>query len=176
MIKDMHNYIPATVVSLTLGLSQVAHADVDVVFREGAPKDRFSIVNTSECALDAMVLTIDLANSDGRLIFDTTGNGAGVEVFQPFEVSSDAIELSSAEDVKDGDTQLTINIKTIGAGESVSFTIDVDDTLVDSKLGKIRVAGSEIHNGEVQLSVTGAKPMTATFNNKSVATLVLPPC
>ena len=63
-----------------------ARADIVVNFVESAPKDRFVIKNTGEYDFENLIVEIDLTSSVGRLIFDTTGNGAGVEVFQPFEV------------------------------------------------------------------------------------------
>ena len=47
-----------------------------------------------------LALEIDLTQSEGRLIFDTTATGAGVEVFQPFEVTHGNIALVSQDGVK----------------------------------------------------------------------------
>ena len=66
--------------------SAPVQADIVVNFVESAPKDRFVIENTGECEFENLVVEIDLSGSAGGLIFDTTATGAGVEVFQPFEV------------------------------------------------------------------------------------------
>jgi len=58
-----------------------AFADIEVTFLESAPKDRFTFTNTGACDLGPAVLSLDLAGSAAGLIFDTSGAGAGVEVF-----------------------------------------------------------------------------------------------
>ena len=75
---------------VSIGLAETA---IEVRFIESAPKDRFIINNTSECNLSEFTFSIDLSESVGKLIFDTTEAGAGVEVFQPFEIVSGNIEL-----------------------------------------------------------------------------------
>ena len=160
----------------SLLISHSTHANIEVDFFESAPKDLFVINNVGDCALDNLTLTIDLTKSAGRLIFDTTSTGAGVEVFQPFEVREGTIKVTSPQGVKDGDNKLVVSIKTLPSGKSVSFTIDVDDTLPKSALGNIRVAGSEMKNGLVKVSSKELKPTTALFDSTSNATLVLPAC
>ncbi|PWQ96515.1 aggregation factor core [Leucothrix arctica] len=172
----MTNKLFSSACVLMLFLGQTAQANIEVSFIESAPKDRFVINNVGGCALDNLTLDIDLSKSAGRLIFDTTSSGAGVEVFQPFEVREGAIKVTSPEGVKDGDSKLSISIATLPSGKSVSFTIDVDDTLPRSALGNIRVAGSEIENGMVKVSSKDVKPTTALFSRASKATLVVPSC
>lgn len=159
----------ASVAAFALSFAHVSYANMAVDFREGAPKDRFTITNTGECELNDFELTIDLSDTDGMLIFDTTGNGAGVEVFQPFEVSKGAITLISSDTVKDGDTALSLAIQSLSAGESISFTIDVDDTLSDSELGNIRVSDSEIKGGAVRVQLAAGASASAIFDGNSRA-------
>lgn len=151
-------------------------ADLEVQFRESAPKDRFMIKNTSGCSLTDVRVHIDLSQSRGKLIFDTTATGAGVDVFQPFEAGDGAIEQLDAKEVKDGDSMLTVGISEIGPGAIVTFTIDVDDTLKNSDLGNIRVAGNEIEGGQVKVLLPGGEPIIATFSNSSKATVQMPDC
>jgi hypothetical protein len=172
----MSNKLFPSACLLALMLGQSAMANVEVNFVESAPKDRFVISNTSGCALNNLALDIDLSKSAGRLIFDTTSTGAGVEVFQPFEVREGDIKVTSPEGVKDGDSKLSISIASLPSGKSVSFTIDVDDTLPKSALGNIRVSGSEIKNGLVKISANGMDASTALFSNSSKATLKVPNC
>ena len=162
--------------SFALLIGQSAHANIEVNFFESAPKDSFTINNVGNCALDDLTLTLDLSNTAGKLIFDTSSAGAGVEVFQPFEAREGMISVSSPKGVNDGDNKLTVVIKTLPSGKSVSFTIDVDDTLAISALGNIRVADSEMQNGMVEVSSKDIQSTTALFDNKSKATLKLPPC
>lgn len=158
------------------GFSPTTVADIQIAFTESAPKDLFSFTNTGECDLTDLTVNIDLSNSAGGLIFDTTASGAGVEVFQPFEVVRGDISLSSALDVTDGDKDLTISIGQIGVSESVVFSIDVDDTMRKSALGMIRVTGSEIEGGMVSLSMADKTGLSAVFGSDSKAMLLLPEC
>ncbi|MEO1720574.1 MAG: aggregation factor core, partial [Pseudomonadota bacterium] len=74
-------------------LTSPARATLEVRFLEGAPKDRFTLTNGSNCPLRAADVTIDLSGSPFGLIFDTTGTGAGVQVFQPLELTDGAAYL-----------------------------------------------------------------------------------
>ena len=168
-------FVASTLVIFLLSMS-LAQANVQVDFTESAPKDRFTIKNTGGCALNDLTLMLDLSNSAGKLIFDTTASGAGVEVFQPFEISKGDMKLISALTVNDGDTALSLSIPSLPSGEAVSFTIDVDDTLPQSELGKIRVTGAEIARSRLQVRVGAQKPVSAFFDKNSRATAVLAPC
>lgn len=168
-LLPMSSLNKAFLTTLFLCTAPAAQASVSVDFREGAPKDRFTITNSSECALNNVVVNIDLSNTDGKLIFDTTGAGAGVEVFQPFEVTKGAIKLISSETVTDGDTGLSLGIESLGSGESISFTIDVDDTLVKSELGNIRVSNSEIKGGAFSIQAGEGISASAVFGANSRA-------
>lgn len=174
----MYKTLISTTYLLSLLLTPLAYANtgVEVTFRESAPKDSFIFKNTSKCNLENLVLNIDLSKSAGRLIFDTTATGAGVEVFQPFEVLRGDITLASASSVKDGDKKLSLNVKKLAPNESVSFTIDLDDTLAKSSLGNIRISDSEIKGGMISLSLTNQKSFNATFNNDAKALIQLADC
>ena len=167
-----------TILLLTLALVSIVFAQttLEVRFIESAPKDSFVISNLGECNLNEFVLTIDLTDSTGKLIFDTTETGAGVEVFQPFEVVKGNIELASSDFVNDGDTVLNLKITELNADSSSSFTIDLDDTLVNSTLGMIRVTGSEIANATITVNTQNEESFSAIFNDKSTATLPLTEC
>ena len=58
-------------------------ADVHVKFIEGAPKDRFEILNVGTCDLEAADLTIDFAASNAGLIFKIYLVPSSVEVKAP---------------------------------------------------------------------------------------------
>ena len=129
--------------------STPALADLAVRFDEGAPKDRFTLTNTGDCALGAAQVTIDLGTAPAGLIFDVTASGAGVEVFQPFDVVTGAQNLRSLPRVADGDAAVTLDLKGLAAGGTVAFTIDVDDT---GGGREITVSGSEIAGATVRLA------------------------
>lgn len=151
--------------------SVAAFADVKIRFVESAPKDRFVVTNTGNCELQDVVLKVDLTDTRGQLIFDTTESGAGVEVFQPFEQREGDVVLISSASVSDGDKSLSVRIASLPANEQVSFTIDVDDTLSNSELGQIRVTGAEIENGRVTLIGSRDESFTAVFDLSSEAAI-----
>lgn len=130
-----------------LGSALPATADVSVKFIEGAPKDRFVITNAA-CPTGPLKLTVDLQPSAGALIFDVTGAGAGVEVFQPFELVSGGSLVTRAPEVIDGDQVLSLTLAGLGTEAVVSFTIDLDDTI---NAREITVAGSELTGAKVLL-------------------------
>lgn len=175
-VRFMFKTLSATVIGMLLLTGQSAQANIEVNFIEGAPKDRFIIKNASNCNLKNLTVEIDLSQSVGKLIFDTTASGAGVEVFQPFEVTKGSISLVSQNRVKDGAAKLALDIKALNAGDSASFTIDVDDTLPIGELGNIRVANSEIQNGMVKVSFNKQKTVSGVFGNDSNATILQSIC
>jgi len=162
MLRPMQLTLAALALPL---LSTAGHADLSVRFIEGAPKDRFEIKNVGACAVTASTLTLDLTTSQGALIFDVTGSGAGVEVFQPFEVIAGREALTTLPTIVDGQNSIDLPIATLGAGASIAFTIDVDDTL---GAREITVTGSEISGATVQL-VGADVPQSALFGSDAQA-------
>ncbi|WP_299480677.1 aggregation factor core [uncultured Roseibium sp.] len=129
--------------SLCIGTltASVAFADIAVRFDEGAPKDRFSFENVGSCTIGSSELTLDISGSASGLIFDTTGKGAGVEVYQPLEIVAGSASLTAVTPVADGDKTITLSIRELQPGDTIAFTIDVDDTAGQRE---ITVSGSEI--------------------------------
>lgn len=166
----------ALATTLVLCFSQTVAANVMVRFVESAPKDWFSLTNSGECLLEDIVLTVDLTQSAGKLIFDTTAAGEGVEVFQPFEKREGEIALISSSEVNDGDNALSVRIEQLAPGQSASFTIDVDDTLTQSQLGNIRVSDAEIKGGTVLITFDSATQVNGKFNDKGEIVLASPDC
>ena len=147
-----------------------SYADLSVRFIEGAPKDTFIIENTGKCALDNVVVDIDLASSDGKLFFDTTAAGAGVEVFQPFEVRSGQFTVAN-QSISDGNDAISLNVAQLAVGGNISFTIDVDDQLSNGDWGQIRISGSEINGAQARLTLADQIILTGTFGNNNRATI-----
>jgi len=145
-----------------------ALADVTASFIEGAPKDRFVITNSSTCAIGMAQVQIDFANSAGALVFDTEPTGAGVEVFQPLEIVEGEDRFARPPVVRDGDSQVTLDLVGLNAGQSVAFTIDVDDTV---GARQITVNGSEIAGAEMRLNA-----QAAVFDDNATAVLALSDC
>ena len=157
-------------------LSQTAQANIEIDFREGAPKDRFIIKNIGQCEFNDLEVTIDLSNSDGKLIFDTTASGAGVEVFQPFEVTEGNMQLANDSVIFDGSNKIKLNISNLAPQKVASFTIDVDDTLTNSELGNIRVSNSEINNSQVIVKIDDSSSSNSSFGVDSKAMITLASC
>lgn len=148
--------------------STPAVADVVVRFDEGAPKDRFTITNAGNCALPPSSVTIDLTASAAGLIFDVTGSGAGVSVFQPFQLVSGREYVSALPQVKDGDRVVSLKLKGLGTNQRVAFSIDVDDT---AGANETIVSGAEIMGATVRVGKA-----LGTFGTDNIARIILPAC
>ena len=149
-----------------------AMAEVRVDFIEGAPKDRFVVSNLGTCPLKAADVSLDLSGSAAGLIFDVTASGAGVEVFQPFEVVKGEQYLTALPVVRDGDRRIELQIDGLPVGQSVVFTIDVDDTAGERE---ITVSDSEIRGATVSLR-TAQVENTAMFDQSAQAVMPGPDC
>lgn len=136
-----------------------AFADITARFIEGAPKDRFVFENTGNCTLEAAKLTLDLSKSAGALVFDVTNAGAGVEVFQPFELVSGADLVRTNAPVRDGDKVLSLEVADMAPGAVIAFTIDVDDTL-----GNREITVNETEITGSQIRIEGDTAGSSTFN------------
>lgn len=163
-----------TIVALALSclISSPAFADISVRFIEGAPKDRFVVTNTGACDLSATQVKIDLSGTPAGLIFDVTGSGPGVEVFQPFQIVSGQDLVANAPDVSDGDRSVTLDLQSFATGKSVAFTIDVDDT---GGAREITISDSEIRGATVGIT-TKDGAFTAAFAASSEVTVGIPNC
>lgn len=157
-------------------LATPAAADIAVRFTEGAPKDRFTISNASACATGAIEVEIDLSGSAAGLIFDTTGRGAGVEVFQPFELVSGSAQVTAVSEITDGDSRAVLSLSDLPAQGDVSFTIDVDDTLPSSSNGQIMISGGEIEGAVFRVSAGPGAPFSARFDTSGEATVPWQAC
>lgn len=161
-----------TILAAFLAVPTVAQADLQVQFIEGAPKDRFRIENASRCTLTGSSILLDLSTSPAGLIFDVTDRGAGVEVFQPFEIVEGAEALAATPTVLDGQTQIRLDLAELAPGQAIAFTIDVDDTLGQRA---ITVSGAEIAGATVAYAEAG-EAVSTTFSDRATADLVLADC
>ena len=157
--------------ALALASASPVMAQLVVSFTEGAPKDRFSITNDAACLIAPATLTIDLSGSEGGLIFDVTGTGAGVEVFQPFEQVSGSA-LGEVPVVGDGDDRIDLILGKIRPGPVLAFTIDVDDT---AGTRATVVSGTEIEGATVRVE-TGGAVYQGIFGQDAVATVPVEAC
>lgn len=148
-------------------LAQPVFSDITVRFVESAPKDRF-VISSDTCPLQSVDVVISLDGSAGGLIFDVTSAGAGVEVFQPVEVQSGVV---TAQQVVDGDQQLSFNIGSMVAGNDIIISADLDDVMPNSSLGQIRVAGSELDGAVVQMTIAGESQSAVFANGTNTVTI-----
>ena len=152
-------------ICLAMFVAAPAVAEITVQFRDGAPKDRFTLSYDGACALGPTTLVIDLGTAPAGLIFDITADGAGVDVFQPLEWIEGRAHTS---DVTDGDTSLTLSIDAWEPGATRAFTVDIDDT---TSTRQITVDGSEMAGATLR-----AGDLIARFDTSGSATLPLDPC
>jgi hypothetical protein len=118
--------------------------DVTFTFTESAPRDRFEIRNDSSAGQPIQRARLELNGSAGRLFFDTAQGGAGVDVFQPFQVDSGEARLATVPVVKDGSDRIDLAFERFEPSQRFQFSIDVDDRLGDSDMGPTRVSGREL--------------------------------
>ena len=149
-----------------------AFADLSVRFIEGAPKDRFVFTHEGACATGPMTLTVDLSGSAAGLVFDVTGEGAGVVVFQPVDLVSGGDRVTVLPEVADGDTSLDLALSGLAPSDVVAFTIDLDDTIVARE---ITVSRSEIVGAAITLTA-GSTTATGTFGKDARTRVALPGC
>lgn len=159
-------------VTLLFGASASAAADLRVTFIEGAPKDRFVIANGSDCPLDLKSVTIELSGSPHGLIFDVTDTGAGVQVFQPFELVAGEKFVRAVSKIRDGDTSVRLDVRTLPAREKIAFTIDIDDTVRNQET---IVSDSEIAGARVNVQI-GGNNADAAFTADAVAVIPTSAC
>jgi hypothetical protein len=157
--------------ALILGASP-ALADLTMTFREGAPKARFTLTNTGDCPVPAIKVTLDLGTAPAGLIFDVSGSGAGVQVFQPFELVAGAEHLRTLPEVQDGDSAIAFDLTGLGKGQQLIFTIDVDDT---GGGREITVNGSEISGASLRAAF-GTQVITGIFDERAQAVIPQAPC
>lgn len=139
------------------------------VFDEGAPRDRLTLENLSTADLAIASVEIDLTASAGSVIFDTRPGGTGVEVFQDFQVESGDATLAQDPVARDGSSLLGLQFDLFTAGETFTFSIDVDDQLADSDLGQIQVTGAELAGASVEYEAVGGETYRSVFNDADVA-------
>lgn len=145
---------PIALCLFTCFAAEVATADVVVTFDEGAPTDRFTILNDGGCALTNTEVLVDLGPSAAGLIFDVTGTGAGVQVYQPLRFVSGENALSELPQLRDGDTAVTLQVARLDPGAAIVFTTDVDDTKGQRAT---MISATEIEGARVFLPETGAE-------------------
>lgn len=166
--------LPALLMVLLTGTA--ALADISVRFTESAPKDRFHIANLSACPTGPLEIVIDLSGSAAGLIFDTTGSGAGVSVYQPFELVAGAEQVEAASEITDGDSRAVLRLSELPVKGEVAFTIDVDDTLPASYNGQTMISGAEIKGARLLVRPGSGSTIEASFDSSGDAIAPLGTC
>jgi hypothetical protein len=176
-VRKQHMTLSHTILAATmlLGTATIASANLTVQFVESAPKDSFILSNTGTCTLAAQTVSFDLATSRAGLIFDVTGAGAGVEVFQPLDVVDQNPLVLAISEISDGDQTLDIGLDEMTPGAKIRVTFDMDDTLTNSSLGQIRVSRSEIEGASAMTNLAIDTP-SAQFDAEGVVVIPQPAC
>ena len=151
-------------------------AEIRFSFIENAPKDRFSIINGAACETGPIEVIIDLSTSAGKLVFDTTEAGVGVEVYQPFDLVAGTEFVLSATPVSDGDHMVHMALSDLPPGAEVGFTIDVDDRLENGALGQTRVAGSEIEGAAATVISRTSGAVSGRYDQRNQVVLAYDAC
>ena len=153
-----------------------AFAELRVTYADSSP-DRITIENRSGCDLGALELAIDLGASPAGLIFDTSGQGAGVAAYAPLEIVGGGEQVRGLGAVTDGDSRLVIALDFLAGNGAVSIAVDVDDTSPASELGRTIISPSEIAGATAHARrAPDAPPISATFGPDGVAVLPLEAC
>ena len=169
----------AALVGLVLSAAAPARAEpcgphVIVVFHESSP-DFVDIQNRSSQGWSLVALTIDLAGSLGRLIFDTDAAGEGVSMYQPFAGGRGEVRLEQLSGPRDGGEKVTLEFSGFHSGRNFSFSIDLDDRLTNSMYGQTHVDGSELAGARITVRLrapTGSLVINgATFGTDNHATV-----
>lgn len=165
------------VVAVTALISTQAMAGhLTVLFEEDAPKDRFIIRNDSNCPMMDLSLRIDLGGSAAGLYFDTTAKGAGVNVYQPFEVVQGRDQLADLPVIQDGDKIMELTFPRLSPRSAVVVTIDVDDSLAAGPTGPTMIAGSEIKSARIIANFKQSEYAEGLFADNGYALIMLPAC
>lgn len=155
-----------------LTTAALSHADLSVRFIEGAPKDRFILKNTGNCTISNASIRLDLSASIGKLIFDVTDQGEGVDVFQPFNLTEGRDSLRVVPSVRDGQSVVQLDIVSLESSAAIIFTIDVDDTIGQRET---IVSGAEIEGATVTYK-KAEQSLIAAFSADAEAFLDVPDC
>lgn len=148
----LHLRLAAVAVALASTLAPaLAAAEIAVRFIEGAPTDRFEILNDSPCDPGGVRLEIDLAGARAGLYVDATAGGVGLQVSQPFRLVEGADLLTAADPVRDGDRLIGLNLSALPTGRRLAFTLDLDDELEQSDRGRTQISGAEISGAGFRL-------------------------
>jgi len=152
--------IQASTLKADMSVNLLCSTEVTISFDEGAPVDTF-LIEYRTGSWEISSVTIDLSRSAGKLIFDTTDGGKGIDVFQPFRTVSGNAKINNSNPVSDGGNIMELTFSSFKSGDRYMFSIDVDDQLSQSDLGQTRVTGGEMENAEVILGMKKEGGMNA---------------
>ncbi|MEM8598267.1 MAG: hypothetical protein AAGF76_17575, partial [Pseudomonadota bacterium] len=131
------------VMMLLAALLPVCGPTAEAAFTEGAPVDRFEIVDHSPEGWRVTEVVVDLGPSTGRLIVDAVPGGIGINVAQPFRPESGGpVRLAPGQEVADGAERIALSFEAFPVGARFGFTLDLDDRVSGG-------AGTMIAGGEM---------------------------
>lgn len=124
-IALMVSYLSPIAVLILLASPSVAESPIlRVSITDGDPYDRIRLINLGDCASLTGLVTIDFANSVGKIVIDTQYGGVGTKDPMPVAVEAGPIAVKP---VFDGDTQIGIFIDGMVSNGQGAVTLDVDN-------------------------------------------------
>ena len=138
---------------------------VEVRFFE-SDGDIFEITNKSRGPMNLASLTIRLAGSRGRLIFDTEFGGPGASMAQPFEPFAGEVGLEAATPVDDGGEVMRLKFSGFEPGRRFEFMIDVDDRVESAEFGRAVASGDEIEGAGAEAVLMRADGGTSRIRGR----------
>lgn len=142
--------------------------------------DIMTIRNRSEQNWSLVTLTFLMGTSRGNVIFDTVYGGPGENAARDFYVVSGSGKLAAHPIVKDGGSVMLMAFSDFGPGREIDFSIDLDDQMPQSEMGRAYVTGQEIDGAKIEGLVRAPDGtdmnVRGTFNVKNVAHLTSPAC
>lgn len=157
-----------------------AAADIVLQYTEAAPQDRLTVRNAGGCDPGPLNVTLDLRDTPAGLYFDTSAQGAGVSVFQPFEWLSGAEILEGTSAVADGDQVLVIRFRHFPPGAEAMFGFDLDDSDPSGPLGPTMLSPTELVGATAHVTLEPGsvveRRITAGFDPGATARVPLTLC
>ena len=167
----------AIAAALTACVVSTGHAEILLTYDESAATPHFEISNDSACATGAMEVLIDLESSAAELFFDnrTTGTNLFDAALAPFRIESGADRVSQVDEPDTGSGRIAIRLSDMMPGESVSFSIDVDDQLDDGERADALAEGSRIA-GAVAVVAKDGSERAALYGAQGAASVDIGGC
>lgn len=147
-----------------------AALDLRVSIEDGDPLDRIRIVNTGNCTVAPGLVTINMANSEGRIVIDTEAGGPGTRDPFPITVENGPARL---EPVADGDMSLGLRMGGLAPGGGITISFDGDSQTAFWENRRVVFRPEDLTGTRVRY-VTLGETVSTVFTGAGSVTLDLP--